>query len=57
MSLSEGKAALYGLGAREHTPCTGDIDPAISEHELSELRLLIEQRTGIVFDESRSTFF
>ena len=57
MSLSEGKAALYGLGAREHTLSTGDIDPAISEHELSELRLLIEQRTGIVFDESRSAFF
>jgi chemotaxis protein methyltransferase CheR len=57
VSLSEGKAALYGFNTREHALCPGEIDPAISDHELSELRLLIEQRTGIVFDESRNTFF
>ena len=57
MSLSDGKAALYGSGTREHSLSSGELDPAVSDHELSELRLLIEQRTGIVFDESRSTFF
>ncbi len=57
MSLSEGKAALYGFNTREHALSQSEVDPAISDHELSELRLLIEQRTGIVFDESRSTFF
>jgi len=57
VSLSQGKAALYGVGARDQALSPGEIDPVVSDHELSELRLLIEQRTGIVFDESRSTFF
>jgi chemotaxis protein methyltransferase CheR len=30
---------------------------SLSEHELSELRMLIEERTGIHFDESRERFF
>src|SRR5215510_14518266 len=29
----------------------------LSEHELSEIRMLIEERTGICFDESRERFF
>ena len=29
----------------------------LSEHELSEIRMLIEERTGIHFDESRARFF
>ena len=29
----------------------------LSEHELSEIRMLIEERTGILFDESRERFF
>jgi chemotaxis protein methyltransferase CheR len=29
----------------------------LSEHELSEIRMLIEERTGIRFDESRERFF
>src|SRR6201987_1866533 len=29
----------------------------ISEHELSEIRMLIEERTGICFDASRERFF
>jgi chemotaxis protein methyltransferase CheR len=29
----------------------------LSEHELSEIRVLIEERTGICFDESRERFF
>ena len=29
----------------------------LTEHELSELRMLIEERTGICFDESRERFF
>jgi chemotaxis protein methyltransferase CheR len=29
----------------------------LTEHELSELRMLIEERTGICFDESRDRFF
>src|SRR3981189_120778 len=29
----------------------------LSEHELSEMRMLIEERTGICFDESRERFF
>ena len=33
-------------------PVTG-----LSEHELSEIRMLIEERTGICFDESRERFF
>ncbi len=31
--------------------------PGLSEHELSEIRMLIEERTGICFDESRERFF
>jgi chemotaxis protein methyltransferase CheR len=30
---------------------------SLSEHELSEIRMLIEERTGIQFDESRERFF
>ncbi len=30
--------------------------PGLSEHELSEIRMLIEERTGICFDESRERF-
>ncbi len=30
---------------------------AVSEHELSEIRMLIEERTGICFDKSRERFF
>lgn len=29
----------------------------LSEHEMSEIRMLIEERTGICFDESRERFF
>jgi len=29
----------------------------LSEHELSEIRMMIEERTGICFDESRERFF
>ena len=29
----------------------------LTEHELNELRMLIEERTGIHFDESRDRFF
>src|SRR5262250_515465 len=29
----------------------------LSEHELSEIRMVIEERTGICFDESRERFF
>jgi chemotaxis protein methyltransferase CheR len=29
----------------------------LSEHELSEIRMLIEERTGICFDDSRARFF
>jgi chemotaxis protein methyltransferase CheR len=35
-----------------HGPAHG-----LSEHELSEIRMLIEERTGICFDESRERFF
>jgi chemotaxis protein methyltransferase CheR len=31
--------------------------PGLTEHELSEIRMLIEERTGIHFDESRERFF
>ena len=31
--------------------------PGLSEHELSEIRMFIEERTGICFDESRERFF
>jgi len=33
----------------------GPVD-GLSEHELSEIRMLIEERTGICFDESRERF-
>ena len=39
--MSERQGAAYGL----------------SEHELSEIRMLMEERTGIYFDESRERFF
>src|SRR6266446_5750180 len=29
----------------------------LNEHELSEIRMMIEERTGICFDESRERFF
>ena len=32
------------------------INPVLTEHEVRELQLLIEQRSGIVFDESRERF-
>jgi chemotaxis protein methyltransferase CheR len=32
-------------------------NPVVTEHELSEIRVLIEQRSGIHFDESRERFF
>jgi chemotaxis protein methyltransferase CheR len=35
---------------------SGNSDATISGHEFSELRLLIEERTGIVFDEFRHNF-
>ena len=31
--------------------------PVLSEHELSEIRMLIEERSGIHFDDSRERFF
>jgi chemotaxis protein methyltransferase CheR len=39
--MTEGQGHVHGL----------------SEHELSEIRMLIEERTGICFDESRERFF
>ena len=41
VTMSEGHGAGHGL----------------SEHELSEIRMLIEERTGIHFDDSRERFF
>jgi chemotaxis protein methyltransferase CheR len=38
--------------SERHGPAHG-----LSEHELSEIRMLIEERTGICFDESRERFF
>jgi chemotaxis protein methyltransferase CheR len=32
------------------------VNPVLTEHEVRELQLLIEQRSGIVFDESRERF-
>ena len=32
-------------------------NPVVTEHELNEIRALIEQRSGIMFDESRERFF
>jgi chemotaxis protein methyltransferase CheR len=34
-----------------------DLEPNLSEHELSEIAALIEKRTGILFDQSRERFF
>ncbi len=34
-----------------------DIEPSLTEHELSEISALIEKRTGILFDQSRERFF
>src|SRR5438270_13057917 len=31
--------------------------PNVTEHELSEIKALIEQRSGILFDSSRERFF
>lgn len=33
------------------------INPVVTDHELSEIRQLIEQRSGILFDKSRERFF
>lgn len=38
--------------SERHGPAQG-----LSEHDLSEIRMLIEERTGIRFDESRERFF
>jgi chemotaxis protein methyltransferase CheR len=38
--------------SERHSPKHG-----LTEHELSEIRMLIEERTGICFDESRERFF
>jgi len=35
----------------------GNKSATVSEHELAELRLLIERRSGILFDDSRERFF
>lgn len=32
-------------------------EPAVSEHELAEIRVLVESRSGILFDGSRTRFF
>ncbi len=32
-------------------------NPVVTEHELNEIRVLIERRSGILFDESRERFF
>src|SRR3954470_16805727 len=32
-------------------------DASLSEHELAEMRSLLEQRSGILFDNSRQRFF
>src|SRR5512133_79615 len=32
-------------------------NPVVTDHELSEIRALIEQRSGILFDSSRERFF
>src|SRR5437899_961885 len=38
------------------TECQGHV-LGLSEHEVSEIRMLMEERTGICFDESRERFF
>ena len=35
----------------------GSMQVTVSEHELSEIRGLIETRSGILFDDSRERFF
>ncbi len=42
-------------GVSTMSPTQG-IVPGLSEHELSEIRMLIEERTGICFDASRARF-
>jgi chemotaxis protein methyltransferase CheR len=34
-----------------------EMDPNLSEHELSEIAALVEKRSGILFDQSRERFF
>jgi chemotaxis protein methyltransferase CheR len=34
-----------------------DLEPNLSEHELSEIAALVEKRSGILFDQSRERFF
>ena len=34
-----------------------DIQANVTEHELAEIRAAIEQRSGILFDDSRERFF
>jgi chemotaxis protein methyltransferase CheR len=34
-----------------------ELEPTLTEHELSEIASLIEKRTGILFDQSRERFF
>jgi chemotaxis protein methyltransferase CheR len=34
-----------------------ELEPSLTEHELSEIAALIEKRSGILFDESRERFF
>jgi chemotaxis protein methyltransferase CheR len=38
-------------------PAKQDISASVSEHELGEIRSIIEQRSGILFDDSRERFF
>jgi chemotaxis protein methyltransferase CheR len=38
-------------------PGKQDIQVTVSDHELQEIRALIEQRSGILFDETRERFF
>jgi hypothetical protein len=33
-----------------------ETNPVLTDHEVRELQMLIEQRSGIVFDESRERF-
>src|SRR4051794_12529703 len=34
-----------------------EMDPNLSEHELNEIAVLVEKRSGILFDQSRERFF
>jgi hypothetical protein len=38
-------------------PGKQDIQVTVSDHELQEIRAVIEQRSGILFDETRERFF